>query len=107
MDGECRSKEEAEAQCKELQSQLADAQTSWKQQVAAAKVGAKEREQMLQDQLAKVDESQLVVHGELTSCKHQLNETKLALFKTREQAHNDQVRSTVYTRNKGDGSFNT
>ncbi|RLN94873.1 hypothetical protein DYB28_001294, partial [Aphanomyces astaci] len=91
MDGECRSKEEAEAKYKDLQAQLLTVQTEWKQEVAAVKLATKEREAALQGQLAKTDESALVVHGELTSTKHQLNETKLALFKTREQAHSDQT----------------
>ncbi|ETW04780.1 hypothetical protein, variant [Aphanomyces invadans] len=91
MDGECRVKEEAEAKCKELQAQLTEAQNAWKQEVTTVKLAAKDREQALQSQLAKGEDTNLVVQGELTSAKHQLNEAKLALFKTREQAHNDQT----------------
>ncbi|CAK4132403.1 unnamed protein product [Aphanomyces euteiches] len=91
MEGEARHKEDALAQCKELQTQLQDATFAWKQDVAAVKAAAKEREQALVEQLTKAQEAQVVSHGEATNARHQLQEIKLTLFKTREQAAADQT----------------
>ena len=97
MDGEIRGKEEAEAKWKALWSQQSELQCQWKDEVAALKSSMKEREQALQTQISTLSERHVVLEAELASATHQLNETKLSLYKAREGSQTDQVCIYIYT----------
>ncbi|KDO33989.1 hypothetical protein SPRG_01263 [Saprolegnia parasitica CBS 223.65] len=86
MDGEIRRKDDAEAKVRELQAQLADATTSTKAEVIAAKQVAKDKETALSTALAKLEETQLLTQGELSSTKHQLHDAKIALIGARDES---------------------